>query len=198
MTWSQVQTKGHAPGPRLSHAGVLINDSALLIFGGYDGKSRLNDTYLLHLDTMAWSEPLFLGKPPSKRFGHGAASVGNLAIIFGGDDGSFDRSILNDIHIFDYGAYNMLLLGPRCFHLSHSPPVFLCNQRRSNGSNQRLEEMRQVVECTVSLVRLGLDTCTSLRGVARVNANMTMFTSLTWVHTTSFLLSHVAPVLFFL
>jgi hypothetical protein len=104
MTWSPTQTKGSAPGPRLSHAGVLLNDNILFIFGGYDGKSRLNDTYLLHLDSMTWSEPLYLGKPPSKRFGHGAASMGPLVFVFGGDDGNFDRSLINDIHVFDYST----------------------------------------------------------------------------------------------
>ena len=40
--WQQVQFNGPPPGQRFCHV-AAVYDSSLIIFGGYDGTSRLND-----------------------------------------------------------------------------------------------------------------------------------------------------------
>ncbi|KAF1777748.1 Kelch-type beta propeller [Phytophthora cactorum] len=41
-TWQPMQFNGQPPGQRFCHVGTVY-DSSLIIFGGYDGSSRLND-----------------------------------------------------------------------------------------------------------------------------------------------------------
>lgn len=40
--WQPVHALGPSPGPRFCHVAVVHGD-AMLVFGGYDGSSRLND-----------------------------------------------------------------------------------------------------------------------------------------------------------
>lgn len=40
--WQPMQFNGQPPGQRFCHVGSVY-DSSLIIFGGYDGSSRLND-----------------------------------------------------------------------------------------------------------------------------------------------------------
>lgn len=98
--WHYIHTSGCPPQGRLDYAGSLIGHF-LFVFGGYDGKVRLNDLFLLNLDTMIWSEPLTYGNIPSKRMGHAVTSVGNMVVLFGGDDGNKHRLLLNDVYTFD-------------------------------------------------------------------------------------------------
>ncbi len=86
------------PAPRESHC--LIPDLArdrMVVFGGYDGTSYLNDVWALSLGSAAaWTPLVPGGTPPGPRKGGGAILDGarNRMLLFGGYDGS---SYLNDV-----------------------------------------------------------------------------------------------------
>lgn len=47
--WSVVRAKGKAPSGRWGHSTTLVDCNKLFVFGGHDGKVRLNDLFILHL-----------------------------------------------------------------------------------------------------------------------------------------------------
>ncbi len=47
--WTVVRTKGKAPSGRWGHSTTLVDANKLFVFGGHDGKVRLNDVFILHL-----------------------------------------------------------------------------------------------------------------------------------------------------
>jgi N-acetylneuraminic acid mutarotase len=47
--WSVVRAKGKAPSGRWGHSTTLVDSNKLFVFGGHDGKVRLNDLFILHL-----------------------------------------------------------------------------------------------------------------------------------------------------
>ncbi len=76
-----------------------LKGNKIIIFGGYDGKGRSNQLYLLNLEDMNWSHVLDNEKFPGSRQRHSALAVDNRKIlIFGGFDGT---KWLNDIHVLD-------------------------------------------------------------------------------------------------
>jgi hypothetical protein len=48
--WTELQCTGSIPSPRSSHAAVLVDD-VMYIFGGYTGKTTLDDLYALQLSS---------------------------------------------------------------------------------------------------------------------------------------------------
>lgn len=53
--WETVQTDSAAPKPRAGHS-ACVHGSAMYIFGGRDeDNERLNDTWMLNLQTLKWS-----------------------------------------------------------------------------------------------------------------------------------------------
>lgn len=50
--WSHQPTTGEQPPPVTLHTFTKIDNHRAVVFGGYAGKSRLNDTYVL--DTETW------------------------------------------------------------------------------------------------------------------------------------------------
>jgi len=57
--WQQMSFNGPPPGQRFCHVGCVYDDS-LVIFGGYDGSSRLND-----FKGFRFGEEIQLDIPPS-------------------------------------------------------------------------------------------------------------------------------------
>ena len=47
MTWSQPEQKGQVPPGLRGHSANLIGARTIFVFGGYDGRGRSNDLYLL-------------------------------------------------------------------------------------------------------------------------------------------------------
>ena len=63
----------------------------MLLFGGRTAAGRVNDTWVLDLDTQAWAAPSLAGRPPSARSFHSAVALTSragapLAAVFGGLD----------------------------------------------------------------------------------------------------------------
>ena len=91
------------PGARAEHSSAV--DPAklrMIVFGGWNGVSRLNDVWELNWSTglFNWKKLDITGTPPSARSGHSAVydPAKDRMIIFGGFDG---ENRLNDIWILD-------------------------------------------------------------------------------------------------
>jgi hypothetical protein len=69
----------------------------MVIFGGYDGKIRMNDVFVLDFGTMRWSQPLMQGPLPIPRFGQTMTLVGSKVVIFGGSSGA--HHLLTNDHV---------------------------------------------------------------------------------------------------
>ena len=59
----------------------------LVLFGGHSGNKHLRDLYILHTDTLMWTEPELTGSVPPGLRGHTANLVGDRLFLFGGYDG---------------------------------------------------------------------------------------------------------------
>ncbi len=103
-SWQQLVTAGPLPSPRYGHS--CVYDSAndrLVVFGGFNGSSGLNDVWTLSLSgTPTWSQLATLGTPPSGRYYSASAyDVQNQRLVlFGGHDGAF----LGDTWTLSLGA----------------------------------------------------------------------------------------------
>eukprot|EP01126_Amoeba_proteus_P047352 TRINITY_DN5398_c0_g1_i13.p1 TRINITY_DN5398_c0_g1~~TRINITY_DN5398_c0_g1_i13.p1 ORF type:complete len:478 (+),score=92.00 TRINITY_DN5398_c0_g1_i13:55-1434(+) len=93
-TWSQWATTGDQPAERYCHTAEIWNEK-MIVFGGFDGRSRRNDVCVLDLHTKVWSTPVCSGVPVEARSHHASCIVGNSMIIFGGLSGS-SITVLND------------------------------------------------------------------------------------------------------
>jgi hypothetical protein len=94
--WQELATTGARPGARWGHTMCVLPDRRLLVFGGHDGESMLNDLHILDTDSLVWtrlhtSTADALVPPP--RAGHTASMINRTMIVFGGGDGD---SLLND------------------------------------------------------------------------------------------------------
>jgi hypothetical protein len=70
----------------------------LVVFGGYDGSTRLNDLQTYNYATNAWEEIIADGGSPpnpTKRFGHSAVVYDDSMYIFGG---YATTTVMNDLH----------------------------------------------------------------------------------------------------
>ena len=88
--WIQLAPAGTSPSARLLHKSFY--DSArnrMVVMGGYDGTTMVNDAYALTLgSTPAWSNLSPGGPPPDRRSDHTIAydPTGDRGIVFGGRD----------------------------------------------------------------------------------------------------------------
>lgn len=115
--WSLNSCSGDIPLPRCNHSAVEINDSQMLIFGGYfNSKQRFNDTYVLRLNgnpNYFWFQPKNQKSgeepqnteskigAPEPRANHSATFIPDLnrVYIFGGHGGvGYSRKAFNDMH----------------------------------------------------------------------------------------------------
>ena len=53
-TWTPLVCSGDIPPPRAYHSGVAIDNTRMLITGGSNGRTRLNDIYQLNVGTLVW------------------------------------------------------------------------------------------------------------------------------------------------
>lgn len=119
----------HFPPPLRAHTGTFIppftsppplrsdderslslsTDGHILLFGGGDGPSYLNDIYILSLRTQTWCKPALLGgvtgEIPHARRAHASAyyETKKWLIVFGGGNGS---RALNDTWVLDCKQWN--------------------------------------------------------------------------------------------
>ena len=52
--WAVQMTTGESPPPLSRHTFTKIDYHRAVVFGGYTGSSRLNDTYVLDMETWVW------------------------------------------------------------------------------------------------------------------------------------------------
>ena len=57
MTWFQGPEGSGSPCARFGHSASFINNSQMLVFGGWNMDTFYNDIYLLNLQTMCWYKP---------------------------------------------------------------------------------------------------------------------------------------------
>ncbi|GBG32762.1 Kelch domain-containing protein 3 [Hondaea fermentalgiana] len=114
---------GVSPGKRSLHAMTVYKDT-ILLFGGYNGRERVNDFYQFSLKTHKWEiVPVLEGSspPPSPRDRHTIMQLGHCLWVFGGYDGQVR---VNELHSFDlqrkqWSIINKDLSAPTARH-SHS------------------------------------------------------------------------------
>jgi len=72
------------PTARAEHTAVIFRNQ-MIVFGGYDGKKKLNDTYVFDLKTRKWSRPPEAEtNAPSRRCKHAAVMFGKKMYVLGG------------------------------------------------------------------------------------------------------------------
>jgi len=93
-TWHCLDDSGgEPPGPRDRHTAVVAND-LMLIFGGYDGIVRRNDSHAFDLNRGRWVEIELLSElVPSARHSHAACSSQDKMYITCGYDGSYRNDL---------------------------------------------------------------------------------------------------------
>jgi hypothetical protein len=110
-SWSVVTTGGAAPSARYKHTAVWnSNQSEILVWGGTDGGSYLNDGGRYNPVTDSWQSITTVGAP-SVRQGHIALWDSNIErmIVWGGSDGAL--SFLDSGGIYESGgAWNPISL----------------------------------------------------------------------------------------
>ena len=58
LTWRQVETRGEVPQPRATHSSAMLEETGeLCLFGGWNGRERLNDIHILNIETSTWTLP---------------------------------------------------------------------------------------------------------------------------------------------
>ena len=99
MRWTNPSVTGKEPLPRANHSSAVVADR-LFIFGGWDGKRRLNDIHVLHAPTLTWSAPEIKGTPPSPRAGMTLTCVRGHLYLFGGSGPN--AKCFKDLRVFDH------------------------------------------------------------------------------------------------
>lgn len=99
-TWRQVQTRGAAPQQRANHSSAFLEETKeLFIFGGWNGRERLNDIHILNTETGVWTRPHVGGDLPYPRAGMTLTALRGRLYLFGGSGTS--SKCFNDLQILD-------------------------------------------------------------------------------------------------
>jgi len=99
-TWRQVQTRGEAPQQRANHSSAVLEETnELFIFGGWNGRERLNDIHILNTETGVWTRPFVAGEKPYPRAGMTLTALRSRLYLFGGSGTS--SKCFNDLQILD-------------------------------------------------------------------------------------------------
>lgn len=100
MTWNNLKTSGQGPGPRDSHAAVLVGHR-MFVFGGTNGYRKVNELHILDLLSREWTRPECCGNLPSPRESHTASAWNDEKLIVFGGSGEGEANYLNDLHVLD-------------------------------------------------------------------------------------------------
>ena len=101
MEWKYLPTTGAIPSAREGHVALFEElSNKFIVFGGRSAEGkRLNDLYLLDLETREWSRPHTDGAIPAAREGASAVMVDPSTLVLFGGAGSGSK--LNDVHLFN-------------------------------------------------------------------------------------------------
>lgn len=98
--------RGVMPAARAEHT-AIVQGSRMIIFGGYDGKKKLNDTYIYDFVAKQWSRPSTADhNTPNRRCKHSAVLFKKKMYVVGGfqyKDG--ENYALTDMHCLDLDTY---------------------------------------------------------------------------------------------
>eukprot|EP01125_Pyxidicula_operculata_P020603 TRINITY_DN7648_c0_g1_i1.p1 TRINITY_DN7648_c0_g1~~TRINITY_DN7648_c0_g1_i1.p1 ORF type:complete len:541 (-),score=75.33 TRINITY_DN7648_c0_g1_i1:69-1691(-) len=98
--WRFLQTTGTIPSPRICSTGKIWG-SKFVLFGGFEGTSRLNDVHILDLETKVWSCPSVANSHLIEpRSHHDAFVIGSKYFVFGGLSGVLNNR-LNDVQLLE-------------------------------------------------------------------------------------------------
>eukprot|EP01029_Cantina_marsupialis_P027856 TRINITY_DN774094_c0_g1_i1.p1 TRINITY_DN774094_c0_g1~~TRINITY_DN774094_c0_g1_i1.p1 ORF type:complete len:545 (-),score=105.11 TRINITY_DN774094_c0_g1_i1:86-1621(-) len=91
-------TPNISPIPRAAHSSAIVGNS-MVVFGGWDGQTGLNDTHIFNFDSQSWEmvDPRD-GFCPSRRNNHVMWSWSNCVYVHGGHDGN---AWCNDLYRFN-------------------------------------------------------------------------------------------------
>lgn len=109
--------KPPVPVGRAEHTAITFGNK-MIVFGGYDGKRKLNDIYVFDFVTQMWSRPANAEhNAPSRRCKHSAVLYKKRMYITGGfqyKEG--DNYALTDMHALDLDTYvwSSVLMGNTC------------------------------------------------------------------------------------
>eukprot|EP01087_Luapelamoeba_hula_P011484 TRINITY_DN3128_c0_g1_i2.p1 TRINITY_DN3128_c0_g1~~TRINITY_DN3128_c0_g1_i2.p1 ORF type:complete len:1382 (-),score=175.30 TRINITY_DN3128_c0_g1_i2:48-4193(-) len=123
LVWTKVQSQTPGPSKRHSHSSVVLNQSLIVISGGYGSDTQLADTWVLDTVTWRWHEIANFAQP---RYKHTLAIVpstvtfaegGATLILFGGMNTSKSDEI-------DEAYTDMQeLIVPPAWHPSQAAPL---------------------------------------------------------------------------
>jgi len=100
--WTQ-KSPSEKPSARSEHAMCYISSGKVLLFGGYNGSSYLQDTWVYDVSSNTWTQPS-INTPPDARSETGMAHIGNnQALLFGGKN-SYTK--FGDTWLFSYNSSN--------------------------------------------------------------------------------------------
>jgi len=102
------------PAPRSACTFTALDDERMLLFGGYDGTQRFNDTWLYLVESGQWQKLPQTGRTPAARSGHSAAVIGKRLFVFGG---ATVGKTLNDLCVLDVSSLSWVNV-----HASGTPP----------------------------------------------------------------------------
>ncbi|OII72623.1 kelch motif family protein [Cryptosporidium andersoni] len=113
LQWYKVQSYGDKPSPRSLHTANVVGDS-MYIFGGYDGRNRINSLLKFDFNSSKWTDlnishiksPL-----PEPRDRHASAVYKDCIYIFGGHNGTEE---LNDIWWYNTNNYTWNTISEAC------------------------------------------------------------------------------------
>eukprot|EP01113_Clastostelium_recurvatum_P012332 TRINITY_DN163_c0_g1_i2.p1 TRINITY_DN163_c0_g1~~TRINITY_DN163_c0_g1_i2.p1 ORF type:complete len:1231 (+),score=312.63 TRINITY_DN163_c0_g1_i2:99-3791(+) len=125
--WSQPRVSGTVPTPRVGHTLTRYN-TRFILWAGFDGRSWLNDLYMLDTATMTWTQPEVSGTPPPERCGHSATVVGDRLFIFGGNN---CQKEFNDLYILQLDTMAWICVTP----MGDIPPERTCHATTRVGKN---------------------------------------------------------------
>jgi hypothetical protein len=92
------------------HSAVAFDDQ-VLVFGGRSHAGEVNSLFSYDLATDSWSELSPGGEQPGPRYGHGAVSVGQQMLVFGGIETPFFPITIGEIWSLDLRTQRWQLQG---------------------------------------------------------------------------------------
>jgi hypothetical protein len=97
--WSEIKSEdGSKPSGRYFHA-CGVHGNSFIVFGGYDGRERLNDLYQFSFESRHWTAIKTFGEVPSGRSSLVAEIYKDSLLIFGGYNG---WTVLNDFFVYPF------------------------------------------------------------------------------------------------
>lgn len=98
--WRRVETTGCVPQQRANHSSAFLEETQeLFIFGGWNGRERLNDVHILDTTTSTWTCPTVGGVLPHPRAGMTLTALRGRLFLFGGSGTS--SKCFHDLQILD-------------------------------------------------------------------------------------------------